>query len=120
MALSSKMKRLPLQTADPVGRDLSLSCSCHELERHGPPPKACMLFPLQSRLPRTLSGQHSTVPAHRRRMVWKGGDLGDRQGLTARERLRTVRTRRSNSEVDQHGPLWCREAIQVLRSVRAC
>ena len=45
MALSSKMKRLPLQTADPVGRDLSLSCSCHELERHGPPPKLACSFP---------------------------------------------------------------------------
>ena len=37
--------------------------------------------------------------------MWKGGDLGDRQGLTARERLSTVRTRCSNSEMDQRGPL---------------
>ena len=37
--------------------------------------------------------------------MWKGGDLGDRQGLTTRERLSTVRTRCSNSEMDQRGPL---------------
>lgn len=56
------MEHLPLQTADPVGRDLSLSYSCCELRRHGPPPKACTLFPLHGRLPQTLSGLHGTAP----------------------------------------------------------